>query len=298
LAWRLGVPLEKLRQLESEVRTNYVSQYTQFALETGKSTKRIIRPPRKELKAVQRLIVKRILQPLGLSDSAHGGVIDRSPATNARVHLGTPCVVTLDVKTFFDSVDHRRVYRMLRDEHRFGHDVARLITRLTTLRGSLPQGAPTSPAVANLFLSKAVDGALVAVSNEKKLNYSRFVDDLTLSGTDPTPLVGEVAQLLSARGLRLNRRKISVSSNGTPQRVTGLLVNASERLSIPRARRDAIRVAIHQLGVAALSDAEADARVRSIVGRIAHVERFHPGDGRRLRALLDTKLTARREAIQ
>ena len=68
--------------------------------------------------------------------------------------------VNLDVKDFFPNVRHYIVYRMFRRELGFGRDVARLLTRLTTFRAGLPQGAPTSTAIANVLLALPVDGPI------------------------------------------------------------------------------------------------------------------------------------------
>ncbi len=86
-----------------------------------------------------------VLDEFEVTEAVHGSVRGRSPASNASQHLGQSCVVTLDVKDFFTSVRYYIVYRMIRHELGMGRDVARLLTRLTTFRSYLPQGAPTSP---------------------------------------------------------------------------------------------------------------------------------------------------------
>ncbi|NUZ08989.1 reverse transcriptase family protein [Piscinibacter koreensis] len=291
LAWRLGVPVNRLRQLADEISRDHREHYNAFALKTGKDKIRQIRPPKEELKAIQRKIVKRVLAPIGLAPTAHGGVPGRSQRSNAELHLGQARVVTVDVKNFFDRVQHRRIYRMFRNEHGFGADVSRLLTRLITLRGSLPQGAPTSPAAANLFLRRAVDEKLGSTLAKLPVTYSRFIDDLTFSGPDPRSLITTVAHLLSECGLTVKKSKVKIAPRHCPQKVTGLLVNSATggRLTIPRAQREAVRAAIHQLPRLAIRK-EWDKQVRSIRGRIAHVERYHPGDGARLRKCLRVAL--------
>jgi retron-type reverse transcriptase len=290
LAWEIGVPLTRLLAIEADLKRNHRIHYREFPLKTGKDKVRQIQPPREELMDIQRRIVKRILQPRGVAASAHGGVPGRSPSSNAAVHQGQPCVVKIDVKNFFPSVQHRRVYRMFREEFGFGRDVARLLTRLTTLEGALPQGAPTSPAVANLFLSERVDERMGSVLIERSLEYSRFVDDLTISGKDPRPAINEMARLLSARGLSIKKSKVAISRRNQPQEVTGLQVNDARRLTIARKKRDAIRAEIFQLRGCEAPRTELEEMVRSISGKIAHVERFHPGDARRLRRYLEACL--------
>jgi RNA-directed DNA polymerase len=172
---------------------------------------------------------------------------------------------------------------MFRHEHGFGRDVARLLTRLVTLRGGLPQGAATSPAVANQF-ARAVDEGLNSSLERHGLRCTRFIDDFTISGDRPKLVIDQTTRLLRARGLTLAPHKLKVCPGGGPQEVTGLLVNHHKRLSIPRGYRDAVRSSIHKLRN--LRQDEWPERVASIKGKIAHIERFNQGSATRLRRYL------------
>ena len=193
--------------------------------------------------------------------------------------LSHPAVITValvlfvvefvaDKIPFFDNVGHRQVHQTLR-RHGFGRDVARLLTRLLTLRGSLPQGGASSPAMANLFASMSIDSALAPSIAQRGLQYTRFVDDLTISGKAPQDVLQEVAGLLSAQGLKINRKKLAITPNSARQEVTGLVTNDANRLSISRRRRDAVRAAIYQIKRDAPPESELQRRVRSVNGRIA-----------------------------
>lgn len=283
LAWTIGVRIDRLKELAASIQRDRNSQYRHFALDTGKATKRQIYHPVPELLDVQRKIVRHVLEPLGFGDAAHGGIRGRSPATNAKAHRGKRCVVKMDVRSFFPSVQHKRVYRMFRHEHGFGKDVSRLLTRLVTLRGGLPQGAATSPAVANHF-ARAVDEALRSSVERHGLTYTRFVDDLTFSGDNPKLLIDQTTRLLKARGLDLAPKKLKVCHRGEPQEVTGLHVNDAKRVSVPRSFRDAVRSSIHKLRDLPLH--EWDKEIASIEGKIAYVEQFNKGSAARLRRYL------------
>lgn len=285
LAWTIGVPIERLKVLADDIQRERRTHYRHFALTTGKGKVRHIYHPTPELLDVQRRIVRRVLEPLGFGDAAHGGVRGRSPATNAKAHQGKRCVVKIDVKDFFPSVQHKRVYRMFRHEHGFGKDVARLLTRLVTLRGGLPQGAATSPAVANQF-ARTVDEGLKSSLERHRLECTRFIDDLTISGDRPKLLIDQTTRLLKARGLKVAPQKLKVCPRGNPQEVTGLLVNHADRLSIPRSYRDGVRSSIHKLRN--LPQDEWPERIASIKGKIAHVEQFNKGSAARLRRYLAT----------
>jgi RNA-directed DNA polymerase len=284
LAWTIKVPIEQLKALADDIQRDRRSHYKHFALETGKDKRRHIDHPAPYLKDVQRNIVRLVLEPLGFGDTAHGGIKGRSPKSNAKVHQGKRCVVKMDVKNFFPSVQHKRVYRMFRHEHGFGKDVARLLTRLVTLRGGLPQGAATSPAVANHF-ARAVDEGLKDSVEMHGLECTRFIDDITISGDQPKLLIGQTTRLLQARGLTLAPEKLKVCPRGGPQEVTGLIVNHAERVTVSRHYRDAVRSSIHKLRN--LDKEKWPKQVASIKGKIAHIERFnHHGVAARLRRYL------------
>ena len=285
LAWTIGVPIEQLRALADEVQQDRLSHYKHFPLKTGKDKIRHIEHPTPELMDVQRRIVRYVLAPLGYGQAAHGGIQGRSPATNAKVHQGKRCVVKIDVKNFFPSVRHKRIYKLFRHEHGFGKDVARLLTRLVTLRGALPQGAATSPAVANHF-ARTVDDALGPSLELHGLQCTRFIDDFTISGDQPKRLIDFTTRLLMAKGLRLAPKKLKVCLSSGPQEVTGLLVNHAERLSIPRAYRDAVRSSIHKLRN--LSQDERPKQIASIKGKISHIDHYNKGSAARLRLYLAT----------
>jgi RNA-directed DNA polymerase len=282
-AWQIGVPIGQLKAIADDIQRDRRSHYRHFALKDGKDKVRHIDHPVPELLDVQRRIVRYVLGPLGFGDAAHGGIRGRSPETNAKVHQGKRCVVKMDVKGFFPSVKHKRVYRMFRHEYGFGKDVARLLTRLVTLRGALPQGAATSPAVANHF-ALVVDEALRTSVERHGLGYSRFVDDLTISGDQPKLLIDQTTRLLKGRGLQLAPEKLKVCGRGGHQEVTGLLVNDAKRLTISRRYRDAVRSSVHKLRSMGRDDWPK--QIASIEGKIAHIARYNPGSAARLRRYL------------
>jgi hypothetical protein len=278
------------------------SHYKEFSLRNkfNKSKFRRIRAPDLALKDIQRRIKNNILSQVPLGEGVHGGVRGHSPSSNATPHLGQRCVVKLDVKDFFPSVSHTTVYRMFKHELGFGRDVSSLLTRLTTIDGQLPQGAPTSTVIANLVLARAVDKPVRAAAEVLSVRYSRFVDDITLSGANPRPLINLVGKALSRRRLPMYREKarfqaqakLRILGRGVAQEVTGLVVNARKGLSVGRKRRDKVRAAILALGQLTDEKAMANALV-SIRGRIGHVRRFNPGAADRLDRYLKTVIAFR-----
>jgi hypothetical protein len=253
--------------------------------------------PGPDLKLIQRRINSNILAKVPLARTVYGGVRGGSPRKNAGEHSNQRCVINMDVKEFFPNVRHYMVFRMFRNELGFGRDVASLLTRLTTYRSYLPQGAPTSTAVANLLLAAPVDVPLSAEAERSGLRYSRFVDDIAISGRNPRSLINIIARLLSRRRLpihrnRANRRsKLKITPSGRAQAVTGLIVNSPSGLSVPKARRDKVRAAIYALRRA--PEHQLQSAIASICGKIAYVAQFNPGAAKRLNGYLELTLRQR-----
>lgn len=283
LSQTLGVPVEQLKRVAAEVDTHY-HEWTHTDRRTGKV--RTIKSPDDELKWIQSRIAKRLFA-FQYGEEVQGSVRKRSPKTNAEKHLGKPCVVTIDVQKFFPSVKPTVVYQLLRYELGYGCDVAKLITRLVTKDRELPQGAPTSVAIANALLRLPVDGPVQARAASIGCGYTRFVDDLALSGRNPKVIINFIARQLSRRQLTISRKdKLKIMPSSGPQEITGLLVNG-KRPSLSKKRRDRVRAAIHQLrGVAA--SAQRNKAINSMRGRINHVRQFNPGTAKRLEKQLES----------
>ncbi len=296
LSSRLGIARGNLDAVAAEVDQHYRT-WQKLNQKTGKV--RTLHAPSKELKEIQRRIARNVLLRIEISPDVHGGVKGCSPRSNATPHLRRKWVANLDVRDFFPQVRHNIVLQLFRKELGFGRDVARLLTRLTTRDGGLPQGAPTSLALANLILWKPVDIPIAAKAAVLDLNYTRWVDDISASGDDPRPIINAVAKRLSQRGLRMYREKaksqtkpkLKITPHWQRQEVTGLVVNGKTP-TISRQRRDRVRAAIQQMK--RLKDSEFKKAVDSIQGRILHIAQFNPRAAERLRSSFRVAKEARR----
>ena len=292
LASQLGKSPARLHEIADAIKPYYRES---ALVDKGNPQKiRRLTIPRGELKEIQRRINRNILRQIALGAGVHGGVAGRSPRSNAEAHLGQPCVVNLDVRNFFPSARHHAIYRMFRKELGYGRDVARLLTRLTTFESKLPQGAPTSTGVGNLLLALPVDRPVDVEAERRGVTYTRFVDDVALSGRNPRPLINVVGRMLSRRGLRLHRdkAKLKITPRSSPQEMTGLIVNGRNGPSVSRKRRDRIRAAIFALRNV-IDDAALHTEVNSIRGRISYVQQFNPGAAKRLQKYLESTLATR-----
>ena len=151
---RLASVLSTPQDWLGEILTHAESLYRPFTDYTrGKS--RIIDRPIDPLKAIQSHIYRLLLRDYDFSPFAYGGVPGKTLLQAVQPHIHQPVVLVIDVKDFYPSVSHRLAFKMWRESLGHGDDVARVLTRLTTYKGGLPQGAPTSMAIANIVMEEA-----------------------------------------------------------------------------------------------------------------------------------------------
>jgi retron-type reverse transcriptase len=152
----------------------------------------------------------------------------------------------------------------------------------------LPQGSPTSPALANLA-AFGVDRRLAGLAARFGATYTRYADDLTLSG-DRTlirkagGIVAVVEAIAADEGFRVNDAKTRVRSRAQRQLVTGLVVN--ERPNVKRVDYDRLRAVLHDAATngpgAANRHDHPDFRAH-LLGRIAWAAAANPTRAERLR---------------
>jgi RNA-directed DNA polymerase len=156
----------------------------------------------------------------------------------------------------------------------------------------LPQGAPTSPALANLA-AFGVDRRLTGLSAAFSMRYSRYADDLTFSGPRMTgranrTLIKLAADIINEEGFRLHHDKSRLRTAAQRQLVTGVVVNQTP--NVPRDEFDRLKALLHRL---AIDGPDADNLGRRadlqahLRGRVAWVAALNPQRGEKLRRLLD-----------
>jgi RNA-directed DNA polymerase len=155
------------------------------------------------------------------------------------MHLCKELVIAMDVKDFFPSVTTQRVTAIF---GRLGMspEVCGILTKLTTWNGQLPQGAPTSTDLANLALAK-VDARISGLCRTQGFAYSRYVDDITVSGN--AKLAGFknlLARIIEEEGFKVKHEKTELMPRHKRQLVTKVIVN--QKLNLAREKRQRIRL--------------------------------------------------------
>lgn len=190
-------------------------KYSQF----GEFWSRTINPPKEELKELQKRINSYLVEKIQMPSYAFGGIKRKDNIRNARFHKGQKFVFQTDLKDFFPYITHKMVYEMF-VRVGFSHDVSSLLTKLTTYKGHLPQGAPTSTTIANLvFVPTGLE--IQAIAEREGLRFTTFVDDVTMSSqSDFKHVVPEIVQTITSHGFKISQGKTTYKSGITE--VTGV----------------------------------------------------------------------------
>jgi retron-type reverse transcriptase len=240
LARRLGVEPAELKAAGP--------QYREFTIPKRSGGKRRILAPVPGLKALQRRILRRLLARLRVHPAAMGFERGRSIVDNARAHVGRAVVMRFDLRDFFPSTGAKRLRRYFR---RIGWNrpAAKLLVRLCTHEGGLPQGAPTSPRLSNL-VNYRLDARLAGMAATIGAVYTRYADDITVSFAEDDRervhyMQRFVRRVVESEGYQLHhRKKLSIRRRHHRQVVTGLVVN--ERVNLPRDVRRRLRAVEHR----------------------------------------------------
>jgi len=205
---------------------------------------RQIEAPRRYLKLIQRWIHFYILRTHELPPAVTGFARGKNIFSNAEPHLPSKNLMVLDIKNFFSSVEWKEVVKIFKS-FGFPIKVCHLLAGLCTFESRLPQGAPTSPTLANLaFLP--VDRALEDLAKGWDCIYTRYADDIAFSGDLPFSRkdMKEVSKILREWGFRINYKKSRIIGSGGRQILVGLVVNTSGLP--PRYKRRRWRAIFHQ----------------------------------------------------
>jgi len=299
-AW-LGLPVPRLEWLAGmrPLGTAALQHYRYALIPKPRGGTRLLEAPKAGLKAIQRQILHEILDHVPVHGAAHGFVRNSSCLTGAQIHAGEAVVAAFDLAGFFPSIRRARVHGLFRS---LGYPwaVSRLLAGLcTTVTPAgiavpreiygvphLPQGAPTSPALANL-LAWRLDARLAGLARAAGGNYTRYADDLAFSG-DKVGLSDVVARIVREEGFALNVAKSRVMRRHPRQLVTGIVVNA--HCNVPRAEFDALKAILFNCvrsGPARQNREEVADFRRHLEGRVAWVAQTNPRRAAKLWALFD-----------
>lgn len=272
LAFLIGISPKLVRWIEKNKEKNYRI----FAIPRQGKPPRLICAPRTYLKVVQWWILDNILRFHQHEDYVMGFIRGRGAFQNAIHHHGSTHILNVDIKDFFPSIT-KDLINQVWSNYRYNPRVVLQLTELTTFRGSLPQGAPTSPALANI-VAEQLDKDLIRFASINNLKYTRYADDLTFSSNSriSVQLLEEIKAIVASHRFSLNAPKTRFSGKGQRQEVTGFVVNDTVRL--PRQWRNNARAMFHNAQENPYKYIEKADLIRGFIGAILSYEK-HEADG-------------------
>jgi RNA-directed DNA polymerase len=271
---------------------------------------RLLEAPKSILKTLQRRVHQGLLAGLPCNPCAHGFVAHRGPSTFTVTHVAQPVVLRFDLANFFTSIPAPRVHGLFRTLG-YPAGVSRALTQLCThavrnprmltqlppqMRASarmphLPQGAPSSPTLANLAAYR-LDLRCHGFAQSLGAQYTRYADDLAFSGGSELArkwrlVERTVHSIAREEGFSLNPQKTRKMKQGVRQALTGLVLN--HRATPPRKAiktLEAVLVNCVRHGPTSQNrDSLADFRGH-LIGRVSYMAQFPSTRTAKLTALL------------
>lgn len=321
----LGISFEELewfadlKGLASISSSPQLNHYSYRVLTKDTSSIRLIESPKSRLKRLQQQIYSEILSKVPPHPAVHGFVKGRSIRTCTNIHAGRRVVLRMDLKDFFPTFSARRIQAMFRA---FGYPqtVADLLGGLCTnftprplwkhgsqaslplgvrqsardlyCRPHLPQGAPTSPALANIC-SYRLDCRLAGLASSVGAVYTRYADDLAFSGSEEFERSIErfsihVAAIAMEEGFHVNHRKTRIMRQGVRQHLLGLVTNRHP--NIIRKDFDRLKATLTnciRFGTESQNREQHPKFQLHLEGKVNFVESVNAAKGKRLRGLLE-----------
>jgi RNA-directed DNA polymerase len=307
-----------LKRINARTKSETIQHYHYRVLAKKSGNIRLIEAPKKKLKELQGVILRELLEKITSHPAAHGFVKSRSIKTFAAPHVGRRVVLRMDLRDFFPTISGPRVQALFRTAgypdavaDRLGgictnaaprrmwetlgeglEPLAMAEARALYAWPHLPQGAPTSPALANLCAWR-MDRRLSGLAEAAGAAYTRYADDLAFSGDEGFERCVErfalrVAAILLEEGFQVHHRKTRVMRQGVRQYLAGIVTN--ERLNVVRADFDRLKAILTNCvrhGVESQNREGHPAFRLHLDGRVGFVEMVNPSKGMRLRRVYD-----------
>ncbi|WP_210149567.1 reverse transcriptase family protein [Chryseobacterium scophthalmum] len=258
LAVVIGVESDYLRFLVGDIKHEQFEfdrfeykekRYNYFKFTKKRGGYREIMAPHKDLKYIQKWLLFNILDKYPFKNSCKGFRQGISIKDNALPHEKSDVILKVDLLKFYDTITEKRIYGVFKTMGFHGNlavSLAKLCTAkhqsdywenftekeklilsefIKTSPSILPQGAPSSPALANIVATR-MDGRFDALSKKMNFSYSRYADDLTFSVKEKAvlPPLKLISKIIQEEGFYINEDKIQYMKRGNKQFVTGLTI--------------------------------------------------------------------------
>jgi len=219
---RLNISLQEIDYFTEHKERN-VKPLTLIQNKNGRRKERIVFNPSKRYKQILRIINRKFLQKAKLPEGVLGGVIGKTIDQMAQVHCGKEAVFSIDLKDFYPNISSGRVFKFFRKTGCVA-SVAGILTDLVTLNGSLPQGYPTSPMLANLIAFE-LDLQHISICGQYQIRRTRWIDDIVFSGRTSalSSCIPKFVGAIRPHGFKIGNHKTSFTVRSNHPEAVGLI---------------------------------------------------------------------------
>ena len=267
----------------------YPGKVRRKKVQTEPTKYRKIDDPVRQLKDIQSRILRQILAHAELPAYMFGAVAGKTLVLHAQQHVRNQAstVVRMDISSYYPNVTCAHVYYVWREVLHCPPRIAKLLTELTTSERHLPQGAPTSPAIANIFLA-SIYAPICLTCELKAVTITTWVDDLIFSGSAAREVMETVRKVLAQNGLKMAASKRQILGPKTEKVITGARLGG-QRVRATHRKMSELRASIHRLAIGLVPPTEIERYRKNLAARIAHVGSICKEDGEKLKALAKKK---------
>jgi len=251
---------------------NTTKYYKKHIIPKRDGSTRLIFEPSYSLKLVQRWLLEEILYNIPVSNYTFGFMKGSSNPLrlNAAMHKDNIFIFKMDMKNFFPSIKKDKIY-FLFNEVGYNPTMANILANLCTLDGMLPQGAVTSPCLANL-VCRHLDKRISKYCEKREITYTRYADDLTFSCNSKAHLKSifpVIKTIINSEGFELNEKKTRFLTPKVRKTVTGITLSGGE-LKAPKEMKQKVRAMIHKMIVT--GDYTKASKVKGYIAYISSIE--------------------------
>lgn len=201
--------------------------YRTFAIPKKRGGKRDISTPYPSLAVIQTWIKENILDKIETHNNCYSYVKGRSILDNANVHVSNKCHYKLDLENFFSNIKINRIISIF-TYCGYSYKVSYYLARICTLDESLPQGAITSPQLSNI-VCKRLDARISRFAKNKLLSYTRYADDITLSGASLKDSSRRfIKHIIRSEGFIINKKKEILLTDNNKKIITGISIGSGK----------------------------------------------------------------------
>lgn len=176
----------------------------------------------------------------------------------------------LDIKNFYPSIKREKIFYEFVNVG-YNTEISNLLTNLCVIKNKLPQGAVTSPYLANL-ICRGLDMRVAGYCNKRNIIYTRYADDLTFSCDDRDLLrniYGMIKKIVEDEGFKLNCNKTVFMTPKNHKKILGITIN-DNTIKAPKEMKKVIRAMIHYQ--VATGDYAANDKIRGYIACVDSIE--------------------------